>query len=588
MNNTTTLQEPHTSLPDADLPAGTVIDGRFSVITKIGTGGMGAVYLADDTRLKRRVAVKVISSDADEIALKRFTREVRLMAGIHSPEIVQVHDFGRDALSGSNYYVMDALLLSPEEAAAICRERLRCSPPIHAPADASNAKAAPLSLDGVLAGDRALPEDTTAHLALEILSALRLIHENEPQIVHRDLKPSNLLFAADGRLMLSDFGIAKARLANDESTSTLTMLGAGPGTPLYAAPEQKDGRKITVATDFYSFGLVLYRMLTGGLPGTASTLLPSDVSAHVSQKWNRLLTALLQRDPGKRLCDHEEVRRQLMSILAEWHRKTRLRVVCRNLLTRGLPAVLILSVILTASFHTCRRLTEWRAREAAAELARQEAMTQKPDIERSFDESLAYFAALTNNLVVPREGEPLVIRSGETMLVPTSNRKSGQSGFMTAPWNGPRPSKIILDGGRILIGLPYDEITSILAMGPKIKESLLANWDYLVLPETIRTATAGKSEGFPDLIGQIDVPIEITPQGGSIEADDRFVYTAIVRSKLTSADGSPVQINFSCGALSVLHVDKAAFGPGVTYGPGRSFLLVDYSGARPEIVKWVE
>ena len=133
MNNTTTLQEPHPSLPDADLPAGTVIDGRFSIITKIGTGGMGAVYLADDTRLKRRVAVKVISSDADEIALKRFTREVRLMAGIHSPEIVQVHDFGRDALSGSNYYVMDALLLSPEEAAAICRERLRCSPPIHAP-----------------------------------------------------------------------------------------------------------------------------------------------------------------------------------------------------------------------------------------------------------------------------------------------------------------------------------------------------------------------------------------------------------------------------------------------------------------------
>ncbi len=300
------------------LPPGYKLGGRYVVVRLLGEGGMGAVFLAQDIVLHRRVAVKTISPEADDTTRSRFLREARIAANLQSDEIVRIHDFGEDEASGVPYFVMDAHLLSESEIEHVCRDILGCPPPITG-REPTPEGLSPLTLQDVLEGDRALGEVAAARLGLEILDALAALHTASTPIIHRDLKPSNLLFTPSGRLLLADFGISRPERVLGDSQPTLTLGGNPLGTPSYAAPEQRNGDELTVAADYYSFGIVLYRMLTGGLPPASSTALPPDVAVRNARVWNGLLAGLLARDPDSRLTDRDSIRRILVRIAVGHH-----------------------------------------------------------------------------------------------------------------------------------------------------------------------------------------------------------------------------------------------------------------------------
>jgi eukaryotic-like serine/threonine-protein kinase len=202
--------------------ADSVIAGRYRLERQVGAGGMSEVWEATDLELDRTVAVKLLAADADPA---RFEREARAAAGLSHANIGAVYDYGR-----------------ADERPFIVLEYLPGG-----------------SLEDRLAGGRPLPDDETRRIAAGI--AAGLAHAHEHGVVHRDLKPANILFDAEGRAKIADFGIARAGDA-----SGLTQAGTVLGTAAYISPEQAAGRPATPASDVYSFGVILFRMLTGRLP----------------------------------------------------------------------------------------------------------------------------------------------------------------------------------------------------------------------------------------------------------------------------------------------------------------------------------
>jgi serine/threonine protein kinase len=202
--------------------AGDVIAGRYRLLKPLGHGPMSSVWLADDTELERRVAVKMLGPTADRA---RFEREARAAAALSHPNICQLYDYGEE--DGKPYMVLEYL------PGGTLEERLR---------------------DG-----RPLPDDDATRIAAEI--AAGLAHAHARGLVHRDLKPANVLFDAEGRAKIADFGIARMGGAG-----TLTEAGTVLGTASYISPEQAGGQPASPASDVYSFGVILFRLLTGRLP----------------------------------------------------------------------------------------------------------------------------------------------------------------------------------------------------------------------------------------------------------------------------------------------------------------------------------
>src|SRR5262245_34629627 len=184
---------------------------------------MSEVWAATDLELERRVALKLLAPNADT---RRFDREARAVASLTHANITQLYDYGRE--DSRPYMVLEYL-----------------------PGG---------TLEDRLAGGRPLPDAGTWRVAVELASGLA--HAHSRNVVHRDLKPANVLFDAEGRAKLADFGIA--RIAVGEGT--LTEAGTVLGTATYISPEQAAGDAATAASDVYSFGVMLYRMLTGRLP----------------------------------------------------------------------------------------------------------------------------------------------------------------------------------------------------------------------------------------------------------------------------------------------------------------------------------
>src|SRR5262245_53837370 len=203
----------------------TVIAGRYRLEDLLGRSGMSEVYRAKDLELGRRVALKLLAPDADSA---RFEREARAVASLAHPNVMQLYDYGED--NGRPYMVFEYV------AGGTLEDRL---------GDANG---------------RPLADDETRTISAGI--AAGLAHAHARGVVHRDLKPANVLFDEDGRPKIGDFGIA--RLAAGEGT--LTEAGTVLGTAAYISPEQALGEPATPASDVYSFGIILYRMLTGRLP----------------------------------------------------------------------------------------------------------------------------------------------------------------------------------------------------------------------------------------------------------------------------------------------------------------------------------
>ena len=212
---------------------GTILDGRYRIERKLGTGGMASVYLAEDQELGRRVAIKLLDERhaQDEQFIERFRREAESAAGLSHPNVVSIYDRGE---AGGTYYIAMEYLEGK-------------------------------TLKELLVSRGPTPVRVAIDYTRQILSALDFAHRNG--IVHRDIKPHNVVVAPDGRLKVTDFGIARS------GSSQMTEAGSIIGTAQYLSPEQAQGKPVHPSSDLYSVGVVLYEMLTGTVPFTGDTAL---------------------------------------------------------------------------------------------------------------------------------------------------------------------------------------------------------------------------------------------------------------------------------------------------------------------------
>src|SRR6188472_2704845 len=208
--------------------------GRYDLVRELGAGGMATVYLAQDLRHDRKVAIKVLRPElAAVIGAERFLREIKTIANLQHPHILGLIDSGE--VHGTAYYVM------PFVEGESLRDRL--------------------------AREKQLPVDEAARLATEVASALDYAHRHG--IIHRDIKPENILLH-DGSALVADFGIALA--VQSAGGQRMTQTGLSLGTPHYMSPEQAMGeREITPRSDVYALGCLTFEMLAGDPPFTGSS-----------------------------------------------------------------------------------------------------------------------------------------------------------------------------------------------------------------------------------------------------------------------------------------------------------------------------
>jgi Tol biopolymer transport system component/predicted Ser/Thr protein kinase len=278
--------------------------GPYEVLAKLGEGGMGEVYRAKDSKLKREVALKVLPAEVanDRERLARFQREAEVLASLNHPHIAQVYGIEDHAL------VME--LVEGEDLA----QRIARGP---------------------------IPIDDALPIAKQIAEALEAAHEQG--IIHRDLKPANVKVRPDGTVKVLDFGLAKAldprsglgapgsgEIANSPTITTpaMTMHGMILGTAAYMAPEQAKGRVVDKRADIWAFGCVLYEMLSGrrafmgeDATDTIAEVLKSTINYNalppaIPGGARRLIDRCLQRDPKRRLRDIGDARAEIEFLLA--------------------------------------------------------------------------------------------------------------------------------------------------------------------------------------------------------------------------------------------------------------------------------
>jgi serine/threonine-protein kinase len=263
----------------AEVTAGAVVDGRYRIRERIGSGGMADVYLADDQHLGREVAIKVLHRRfaRDQQFVERFKREARAAAGLQHPNVVNVFDRGEH--DGTYYIAMENL---PGR-----------------------------SLRDVVREEAPLDQLRAIDLGVQILQAAGFAHRHG--VVHRDFKPHNVIVGADGRLKVTDFGIARA------GASEMTETGSIMGTAQYLSPEQAQGQHVDFASDLYSIGVMLYELLTGQVPFAGDSAVAialkhvSDVPVPIGQLRPDVHPALeaavmraLAKDPAHRWRSAEE------------------------------------------------------------------------------------------------------------------------------------------------------------------------------------------------------------------------------------------------------------------------------------------
>jgi serine/threonine-protein kinase len=253
-----------------------VFNSRYQIGAMIGTGGMADVYVAEDLRLHRKVAVKILRSDLarDPAFIARFKKEALAAGALNNPRIVAVFDSGEDG--AESYIVME--LVSGH------------------------------TLRQVLQTGREIPESESIAIVMEILEALEYSHEQG--IIHRDIKPGNIMITDSGKVKVMDFGIARAL---DDIGATMTNTWNVVGTAQYLSPEQATGEYSDPRSDIYSVGCLMYELLVGRPPFVGDTPVsiafqhvsapltpPSDINPDIDPNLETIIKVALQKDPNNR------------------------------------------------------------------------------------------------------------------------------------------------------------------------------------------------------------------------------------------------------------------------------------------------
>ncbi len=261
------------------LESGTVVDGRYKIAHRLGSGGMADVYCADDLQLGRRIALKLLyrrfAEDAEFV--ERFRREASSAAGLQHPNVVSIYDRGE--WDGTSYIAMEYI------EGRTLKQLIQQEAP----------------LDPRHAGE----------LTTQVLRAARFAHKRG--VIHRDLKPHNVMVDAEGRAKVTDFGIAKA------GASEMTQTGSIMGTAQYLSPEQAQGLPVSAASDLYSIGIILFELLTGSVPfeGESAVTIalkqvneqpvpPSQLNPAVGHALDNVVLRALEKDPPRRFGDADE------------------------------------------------------------------------------------------------------------------------------------------------------------------------------------------------------------------------------------------------------------------------------------------
>ncbi len=261
------------SIDDARFAPGTTLAGRYRIVSLLGRGGMGEVYRADDLKLGQPVALKFLPEmlSADGAALARFHREVRIARQVSHRNVCRVYDIGE--VDGQHFLSME--FIKGEELASLIRRIGR------------------------------LPADKAVEVSRQLCAGLAAAHDNK--VLHRDLKPANVMIDADGNVRITDFGLAG--LAEEIHRDDMRA-----GTPAYMAPEQLAGSEVSVKSDIYSLGLVLYELFTGKRAFEAGSLdelmrlrrsdttptNPSSLVKEIDPLVERVILRCLEKEPRNR------------------------------------------------------------------------------------------------------------------------------------------------------------------------------------------------------------------------------------------------------------------------------------------------
>ncbi len=281
--------------------AGREIVGRYRLLSKLGEGGMGAVYRGEQISLKRKVAIKLLRPElsADPGLVRRFNSEAELVAKLSHPNTVNIYDFGQDQ-DGTLFIAMEYI-------------------------EGRSLRAA-MTAEGPVPPRRAIP------IVLQVAGSLVDAHAHG--IIHRDLKPDNVMLTDRGRerdiARVLDFGIAKLRDEGKNTVNQMTQAGDLVGTPQYMAPEQIRGDKVDGRTDVYALGALLYEMITGRLPFEGPTVM-AILSKHLTEtppppsvrrpdlglppQLDAVVMAALVKEPDQRIASMELFAEQLAAVL---------------------------------------------------------------------------------------------------------------------------------------------------------------------------------------------------------------------------------------------------------------------------------
>jgi serine/threonine-protein kinase len=278
-----------------------LLNDRYQLLARAGAGGMSVVYRAQDLALGRIVAVKVLHEGltSDREFLQRFQKEAHAVANLSHPNIVTVHDIGQD---GHRYYMVMEYVEGWTLKDVVGRQ--------------GEVVGAPLALDRAL------------DLAIQICAGIGYAHRAD--LVHCDVKSQNVLVTKDGRVKVTDFGIARAM-----SETSLYQSGQVWGTPQYFSPEQAAGEAPTPASDVYSIGIIMFEMLTGRLPFEADTQtalalkhmramppLVNEINPAIPDQLGQIVSKVLSKEPSGRYRTADQLGRVLLAYRGNALRET--------------------------------------------------------------------------------------------------------------------------------------------------------------------------------------------------------------------------------------------------------------------------